>query len=96
MNSHAGYAAGKGAVSFTVLELAKELAPLGIRVNAVAPGFISKEDCGRSNVKGIIANGRHDAGPIASTVISLMNNTDITGQIIEVDFGFGIQIPNGL
>lgn len=96
MNSNAGYAAGKGAVTYMVHELARELAPLGIRVNAVAPGFTSKEDCGRSGVKSVLAKGRHDADSVASAVISLINNPEITAQTIEVDSGFGTQIPDGL
>ncbi len=96
MNSHAGYAAGKGAVTYMVQELAGELAPLGIRVNAVAPGFISKENCGESNVRNLLGRGRHSAGAIASAVMWAMQNAEITGQTIEVDSGFGTQITDGL
>ncbi|MEM0156906.1 MAG: SDR family oxidoreductase [Thermoplasmataceae archaeon] len=96
MNSHAGYAAGKGAVTFMVQELAGELAPMGIRVNAVAPGFISKENCGESDVRNLLGKGRHSAGAIASAVMWIMKNEEITGQTIEVDSGFGTQIDDGL
>ena len=39
MNSHMGYAAGKGAIDYMVRYLAKELYPRNIRVKAVAEGF---------------------------------------------------------
>ena len=96
MNSHAGYAAGKGAVTYMVHELAGEVAPMGIRVNAVAPGFISRENCGGSDVKNLLGRGRHSADPIASAVMWIMSSPEITGQSIEVDSGFGTQIPDGL
>ena len=37
------YSATKGAVNSMTATMAKELAPYGIRVNAVAPGFIATD-----------------------------------------------------
>ena len=39
-SSSAGYAASKGAIRSFTQVLARELAPFGVRVNAVAPGFM--------------------------------------------------------
>jgi len=44
MTGHSVYAGTKGAIIAYTRELAVELAPLGIRVNAVAPGFIPVEN----------------------------------------------------
>lgn len=43
MPQEAHYAASKGAIDSLTLALAKELAPHGIRVNAVRPGLINTE-----------------------------------------------------
>jgi NAD(P)-dependent dehydrogenase (short-subunit alcohol dehydrogenase family) len=43
MPMEAHYAASKGAIDSLTLALAKELAPHGIRVNAVRPGLIDTE-----------------------------------------------------
>lgn len=43
MPNEAHYAASKGAIYSFTLSLAKELAPHGIRVNAVRPGLIATE-----------------------------------------------------
>jgi NAD(P)-dependent dehydrogenase (short-subunit alcohol dehydrogenase family) len=39
--AHAGYVASKGGIRSLTQTLCRELAPFGIRVNAVAPGYIS-------------------------------------------------------
>ncbi|MEX0921983.1 MAG: SDR family NAD(P)-dependent oxidoreductase [Rhodovibrionaceae bacterium] len=49
--AHAGYAASKGGVRSLTQTLCRELAPHGIRVNAVAPGFIDTPMGGKGDGK---------------------------------------------
>lgn len=97
MNSHLGYAAGKGAIDYMVRHLARELYQRNIRVNAVSPGFISKESCGEPELdKKLGSTGRHNARSVSEAVGMLLFNNITTGQILEVDAGFSTMLPGGL
>ncbi len=97
MNSHLGYAAGKGAIDYMVRHLARELYTRNIRVNAVAPGFIAKENCGEPEMEEKLGvAGRHSARSVSEAINMLMFNSITTGQILEVDAGFSTMIPGGL
>ena len=97
MNSHAGYAAGKGAVEYMVRALSNEFVDRNIRLNAVAPGAIAKDECGSQESPDRLGNAiRHDAVYVSEAVVSLLFNEMMTGQIVEVDAGFGSMIPKGL
>ena len=95
-----GYAAAKGAVSMMTRVLACEWAALGIRVNAVAPGYVRT-----ALVEGLIASGQIDtrgieartpmrrlAAPeeIADVIAFLVSDqaSYVTGAIIPVDGGY--------
>lgn len=92
-NGNAAYAAAKGAVAYMVKRLASELAPHNIRVNSIAPGFISKDDCGSPSVDNKLLKGtRYASINIALAVDSLISNPIITGQDLEVDGGVSTQI----
>ncbi len=95
---HADYAASKGALISLTKGLATELAPQGIRVNCVAPGWVDTEMSAptMANPKlrqralstiplGRIADPREIAGPILFLCTSLAGF--MTGEIVNVNGG---------
>ncbi|MBN2289312.1 MAG: 3-oxoacyl-[acyl-carrier-protein] reductase [Candidatus Glassbacteria bacterium] len=92
----ANYAASKAGLIGLTKSAAKEFAPRGVRVNAVAPGFIETEMTSRlaDEVKEqwhrIIPLGRGGtAEDVASAVLFLAgpDSEYLTGQVIQVDGG---------
>ena len=90
------YSASKGAVNSFTKALAKELAPSGIKVNAIACGLIdtqmnacfSKEDL-EEVIGEIPADRIGKPEEIAEVVLSVARSTNyLTGQIITVDGGW--------
>jgi NAD(P)-dependent dehydrogenase (short-subunit alcohol dehydrogenase family) len=93
---HSIYAATKGAIVSLTRELAIELIPQRIRVNAVAPGMIevprhrAKKDYTREKAKGYVPWGRVGfPADIAKTVAFLVSDDAelIVGQALTVDGG---------
>jgi 3-oxoacyl-[acyl-carrier protein] reductase len=94
---HADYAASKGAMISFVKSLAVELAPRGITVNSVAPGWVDTEMTdsamragGRERIAGTIPIGRvasaeDIAGPILFLCSPLARH--VTGEILNVNGG---------
>ncbi|MDH3272784.1 MAG: SDR family oxidoreductase, partial [Gemmatimonadota bacterium] len=94
---HADYAATKGAMISFVKGFCIELAPRGITVNSVAPGWIDTEMSesaltgeGRSRVEasipiGRIASSEDVAGPIVFLCSELARH--VTGEIVNVNGG---------
>ena len=93
------YSATKGAINSMTQTSAKELAPYGIRVNAVAPGFVRTEKLDALNeeyIKKHIENiplGKFaDVEDVANVVSFLCSEkaSYITGQVVIVDGGLSL------
>ena len=94
------YSASKGGVNAFTKALAKEVASFGIRVNAVAPGFIETEILSGFNeeqkkkIMAMIPLGRIGAvEDVANCVEFLLGPeaTYMTGQVIVIDGGLAIR-----
>jgi 3-oxoacyl-[acyl-carrier protein] reductase len=90
------YGASKAAVIGATYSASKELAPLGIRVNAVAPGLIDTAmtaqlpDDARGKLTAQISMGRvGTAEEVADVILFLSSDLAryVTGQVIGVDGG---------
>ena len=95
--NHADYAASKGAMISYVKSMCIEVAPRGITVNSVAPGWVDtemaepayggggKERIARGIPVGRVASPRDIAGPIVFLCSELARH--ITGEIVNVNGG---------
>ena len=93
------YAASKAGVIGATLAAAKELAPQGIRVNAVAPGYIDTpmiegipEDIHAERLASIGMGRIGTADDVADAILFLASDLSryVTGQVIGVDGGMVI------
>jgi 3-oxoacyl-[acyl-carrier protein] reductase len=93
----AAYAASKAAVTGLTKSLAKELGPSGVRVNAVAPGFIETDLTAhygaeaREAIAARVALRRLGQADEVARVIRFLASSDasyVNGQVLEVDGGF--------
>lgn len=102
-----GYDAAKGAIDTLTRAMAIELGPHGIRVNALAPGFIpSPEQCERGGANllaraaAAIPLGRRGTSEEIGAVVAFLASSAagyITGQVLYVDGGLTAQLsPAGL
>ena len=93
------YSATKGAVNSMTATMAKELAPRGIRVNAVAPGFIGTdmlksipEELAAKYIEAIPVKKFGTAEDVANVVAGLCSDdfSYMTGQVLVLDGGLSL------
>ncbi|MDR5906200.1 SDR family oxidoreductase [Franzmannia qiaohouensis] len=91
------YSAAKAGVASLTVTWAKELARYGIRVGAVAPGFIETEmtsairpEVLEKITKGIPLGSLGQPADIAESVAFIFDNAYFTGRVIECDGGLRI------
>ncbi|MDC7227345.1 MAG: 3-oxoacyl-[acyl-carrier-protein] reductase [Spirochaetales bacterium] len=93
------YAAAKAGIIGYTKSLARETAGRGVRVNAIAPGFIQSDmtdaipDAAKEELKTKIPFGRIGTPEeVANTVLFLASEMSsyITGQVISIDGGMGM------
>ncbi len=93
------YSSSKAAVVGLTLSAAKELAPMGIRVNAVAPGFIDTDmtrslppDKYAERAASVKIGRIGTADDVAGTVLFFASDLSsyVTGQVLGVDGGMMI------
>ena len=89
------YSISKAGLSFASKLLVKEFEPLGVRINALAPGFIetrwqdgrSQESRDRINAK-IALHRFGSPSEVADAAIFLLENTYMNGSIVTIDGGY--------
>ena len=92
------YAAAKAGVEAMTVTWSKELGRLGIRCNAVAPGFIdtpsTRAALSEANIKHVVSNTplrrMGQATEVAKAVASLIDNDFLNGVVLDVNGGLAI------
>jgi 3-oxoacyl-[acyl-carrier protein] reductase len=89
----ANYSAAKAALIGATKALAQEVAPRGVTVNAVAPGFIETDmtkDLHEDDLKKMIPVGRFGKPEEVAAVVKFLVSPEaayITGEVININGG---------
>ena len=89
------YSASKAAIKMIISELAIELAPHGIRVNGIAPGYVTEDGLGRAiphkyaPLEGSSVSPRY-VGRAAVYLASEYFSRYTTGEILKIDAGLSL------
>lgn len=88
------YAASKAGLIGLTKTIAKELAPKGVRCNAIAPGFIATDMTGNQTenplLKMIPLGRMGSADDIAQAAAHLATAEYVTGTVMRVDGGISM------
>ena len=88
------YSASKAGLIGLTKSVARELAPKGIRCNAVAPGFIAtdmtQDQTGNALLREIPLGRMGEAREVADAVAYLVTAEYVTGEILRVDGGLAM------
>jgi 3-oxoacyl-[acyl-carrier protein] reductase len=91
------YSASKAAIDAMTVTMAKELSQYGIRVAAIAPGYINTEMCATIRqdvldkiIKNVPMSRLGDPKEISHAVQFIVNNDYFTGRVLECDGGMTI------
>jgi NAD(P)-dependent dehydrogenase (short-subunit alcohol dehydrogenase family) len=100
IRTHPHYSSSKAAVTMLVKELAGELGPHGIRVNAVSPGSIRSRAnpidtaAQEERVRRIVPLGRPGEPADVARIVAVLLSDDwsgyVTGTNVRVDGGLGV------
>ena len=92
-----GYAASKGGIVGLTLPLARDLAPIGVRVNTIAPGlidtpmyngFIDPAAVKAKLAQNVVFPQRLGfPAEFAELAVSLLSNTYMNGEVVRIDGG---------
>ncbi|MBQ9167284.1 MAG: 3-oxoacyl-ACP reductase FabG [Oscillospiraceae bacterium] len=88
------YSASKAGLIGLTKSVAKELAPKGIRCNAIAPGFIRTDMTGTQENNPLLAmiplGAMGEAEDVAEAAAYLANAKYVTGEVLRVDGGIAM------
>jgi NAD(P)-dependent dehydrogenase (short-subunit alcohol dehydrogenase family) len=92
---YASYSASKGALGMIIKELAVDLAPHGIRVNGIAPGWVAEDATGKPLLQRVAPLHQSSIRPcyIGRAAVYLSANHysfHTTGSVLKIDAGLSL------